>query len=512
MSLASHDCVKPRKTVLRFKLQLPFSGSYFAGLGFNFWAKARQTPKPCQLWVNGAAPFVFVSCLVWYHVKCAHFCLACIKLKWCIYKQQIAQTVYCVELCCLWTAFTHTSCTRGGQYAEDIPRHGPGHTAILPAENGNEDLIYRHHTNTRGVNGKQTPVTILQKEVKGDVAGTADDPQKKPSRTVKWKPEKASNQVVLCVSDCGPSNPNVISSLVFLSDNQNWDFFSCFKLSLMKRGSVHESCYILGETHVWLSWLPGQGGDILLNKTIHWQIDQRKISNLAIFHLTPAKSNWNSNHWSICWTLLPTMKPKVTCFCKCFPQFQRVYIDKVYVHKSLISHVDIQVFHVSGILFQAIFLNILVSVVVKCQLVWKGKTRVGKSVGSTVFYASIVGRITRSSSSGSPTAEICWNSSWLFSRALLLQGATLLVTLSCHPVVCPWQDPSFSPPNYFPHFHYFYAFLDISCHLECSKKFHPKFFFTLFFSSISCGWIKARHNATKHSSLLWEVDVLPFSL
>ncbi len=36
--------------------------------------------------------------------------------------------------------------------------------------------------------------------------------------------------------------------------------------------------------------------------------------------------------------------------------------------------------------------------------------------------------------------------------------------------------------------------------LSTQKKFHPKFFFTQNFSSKSCGWSKAWHNATKHSS------------
>ena len=48
--------------------------------------------------------------------------------------------------------------------------------------------------------------------------------------------------------------------------------------------------------------------------------------------------------------------------------------------------------------------------------------------------------------------------------------------------VCPWQDLQ----NFFP-LSLFCAFLDVSCHPECSKKIHPKSFFTQNFSSMSCG-------------------------
>ena len=52
--------------------------------------------------------------------------------------------------------------------------------------------------------------------------------------------------------------------------------------------------------------------------------------------------------------------------------------------------------------------------------------------------------------------------------------------------ICPWQDPPphkifFTSKKIFP-LSLFYAFLDVLCHLECSKKilpknfFHPKFF------------------------------------
>ncbi len=48
--------------------------------------------------------------------------------------------------------------------------------------------------------------------------------------------------------------------------------------------------------------------------------------------------------------------------------------------------------------------------------------------------------------------------------------------------------------------------MDVSCHTECSKKkFTPIFFFTQNFSSKSCGWSKARYNATKHSSF-WSMS------
>ena len=70
------------------------------------------------------------------------------------------------------------------------------------------------------------------------------------------------------------------------------------------------------------------------------------------------------------------------------------------------------------------------------------------------------------------------------------QGATLLqCRWSVHPVICLWQDPPtpppiffipiffFSPPKNFFLLSLFYAFLDILCHPECSKNFHPKFFF-----------------------------------
>ncbi len=45
------------------------------------------------------------------------------------------------------------------------------------------------------------------------------------------------------------------------------------------------------------------------------------------------------------------------------------------------------------------------------------------------------------------------------------------------------------------------TFLDVSCHLKCSKKNSPKIFFTCNFFPLSCGSSKVRHNATKHSSL-----------
>ncbi len=55
------------------------------------------------------------------------------------------------------------------------------------------------------------------------------------------------------------------------------------------------------------------------------------------------------------------------------------------------------------------------------------------------------------------------------------QGATLHVTLQCRPVVCFFFKfffyPNFFSPPKFSHFHFF-AFLDVSCHPECSKKIH----------------------------------------
>ncbi len=69
---------------------------------------------------------------------------------------------------------------------------------------------------------------------------------------------------------------------------------------------------------------------------------------------------------------------------------------------------------------------------------------------------------------------------FFFSRALLLLGATLLVTLRCHLVVCPWQDtPAPLPGNMISGqlgqlFVYFWMFYAI---LSAQKIVHLKFFF-----------------------------------
>ena len=47
----------------------------------------------------------------------------------------------------------------------------------------------------------------------------------------------------------------------------------------------------------------------------------------------------------------------------------------------------------------------------------------------------------------------------------------------------------------------FYAFLDVSCHPECSKILFTQIFFHLKFFFNELGWSKAWRNATKHSSL-----------
>ncbi len=84
-----------------------------------------------------------------------------------------------------------------------------------------------------------------------------------------------------------------------------------------------------------------------------------------------------------------------------------------------------------------------------------------------------------------------WFRHLLFSHALLLQGATPLVTLSS----CLSVHGRTSPLDPLPPLSLSYAFLDVSCRSECSKKSlqifsHPKFFFNKL-------W--ARDNVTKHS-------------
>ena len=93
----------------------------------------------------------------------------------------------------------------------------------------------------------------------------------------------------------------------------------------------------------------------------------------------------------------------------------------------------------------------------------------------------------------------------LFSRTLLLQGATPLVTLWYRASVCPVA----SPPKRFSHFH----FLCISACFMPSwvlKKISPQIFFLPknFLQWAVAEASKASHNATKHSSLiyLWPTD------
>ena len=92
-----------------------------------------------------------------------------------------------------------------------------------------------------------------------------------------------------------------------------------------------------------------------------------------------------------------------------------------------------------------------------------------------------------------------------FSGALLLQGATLLVTLGCQLSLClsvAKFHPKivFTSKKIFP-FSLFRTFLDVSCHPECSKIIFPPIFFHPKFVFNELWWSKARHNATKHSSL-----------
>ena len=111
-----------------------------------------------------------------------------------------------------------------------------------------------------------------------------------------------------------------------------------------------------------------------------------------------------------------------------------------------------------------------------------------------------------------------------------MSDSTHSVMSSLRPVVCPGQDPPpwemwflgvpgvflstfcfqnlyfffqnlFHPNIFFTSKKLFplsliYAFLDVSCHPECSK-----ISFTQFFSSMSYGWSKVQHNASKHYSL-----------
>ncbi len=96
----------------------------------------------------------------------------------------------------------------------------------------------------------------------------------------------------------------------------------------------------------------------------------------------------------------------------------------------------------------------------------------------------------------------------LFSRALPLQGATLALTLlylSCCFSVCLWEDrphqiwflgrqllflkkknSKFVFTQKFIRFFFFFAFLHVSCHLECSQFFYIPNFFTC--RSLSCEW------------------------
>ena len=76
-----------------------------------------------------------------------------------------------------------------------------------------------------------------------------------------------------------------------------------------------------------------------------------------------------------------------------------------------------------------------------------------------------------------------------FSHALLLQGATLLVTLSCHLSGCPWQDP-LPPPNMIP------RQLGQLSNFRFSEKKGDAFFTQIvFFTSKNWGCSKTRHNA-----------------
>ena len=60
-----------------------------------------------------------------------------------------------------------------------------------------------------------------------------------------------------------------------------------------------------------------------------------------------------------------------------------------------------------------------------------------------------------------------------------------------------------SPPKFFFHFSFLWH---VSCFEYFSDSgqdfFHPTNFFAVF--APSCGWSKAPHNATKHSSFLWK--------
>ncbi len=115
---------------------------------------------------------------------------------------------------------------------------------------------------------------------------------------------------------------------------------------------------------------------------------------------------------------------------------------------------------------------------------------------------------------------------------MLLQGTTLLVTLRCLSVrlsmaglprailsnfflqnffsfFSKFFSPTifihpkfFSPTNFFSHFHFFMYFWIFYAILSAQIFFSPHFFFTQKFSSMSCGWSKAQHNATKHFSLI----------
>ncbi len=80
--------------------------------------------------------------------------------------------------------------------------------------------------------------------------------------------------------------------------------------------------------------------------------------------------------------------------------------------------------------------------------------------------------------------------SWFFSRAL--QGATLHMSLcdvSGCLSVCPFQETPPPPPTKCD----FWAAQAILSNFHFQKKI------TQFFFAMSCGWRKARHNATKHS-------------
>ena len=89
----------------------------------------------------------------------------------------------------------------------------------------------------------------------------------------------------------------------------------------------------------------------------------------------------------------------------------------------------------------------------------------------------------------------------VFSRAFLLQGTSLLVTLWCRLSVCLYVCGRTPPPKKCSHFHFFMYFWMFHAILSAQKIFSPKFF-----SSMSCGWSKAQHNATKHSSFFSDVS------